>query len=477
MTVDNELTQAETRIGNVLRDKYRLERVLGIGGMAAVYAATHRNQKKFAVKILHTELSRNADVRARFVREGYAANSVDHPGAVAVLDDDTAEDGSAFLVMELLAGAPLESIWEKGGQRMAPASVLAITSQLLDILAAAHAKSIVHRDIKPANIFITTEGNVKLLDFGIARVRDAATTSMTQTGALLGTPAYMPPEQALGNVHELDGQTDVWAVGAMMFTLATGHYVHEGDTPQKLMIRAATTPPRSITSVAPGSFPPFAAVVDRALMFQKADRFLSASDMKRAVDDAHRAITAVLPSREAVAAACFGGPAPVNAPAMSPTMVAESPPTLIMAPLAQQAPPTMPAVSSTHVPGAPKGSAWLYVSVAAVVLLIGIGAGGGLLARSGKLHGDDAANAANGSDAVLVTPTSPPVPQAPSSADTKTAGAAPSAGATASARGPGQKAPPRPADLAKGAQAKKACAPNYTLDINGEKHFKPECFE
>jgi serine/threonine-protein kinase len=108
---DDELQQvARERLGRVLRGKYRLDRVIGVGGMATVYAATHRNKKRFAIKMLHPELSRREAMRTRFLREGYVANSVEHPGAVAVLDDDVAEDGSAFLVMELLHGGALDEV-------------------------------------------------------------------------------------------------------------------------------------------------------------------------------------------------------------------------------------------------------------------------------------------------------------------------------------------------------------------------------
>src|SRR5271155_852164 len=147
MAESNELhARSSARVGTTLRGKYRLERVLGIGGMAVVYSATHRNQKQFAVKMLHAELSIREDIRTRFLREGYAANSLKHPGAVAVLDDDVAEDGSAFLVMELLEGEVLDRVWDKVGRRMPARVVLAIGYQLLDVLAAAHAKGIVHRD-------------------------------------------------------------------------------------------------------------------------------------------------------------------------------------------------------------------------------------------------------------------------------------------------------------------------------------------
>jgi serine/threonine protein kinase len=175
--------------------------------MAVVYAATHRNQKQFAVKVLHAELSMREDVRTRFLREGYAANSFKHPGAVAVLDDDIAEDGSAFLVMELLEGDGLDAVWKRSGRCLPPRAVLVIGYQLLDVLAAAHAKGVDHRDIKPQNLFLTEDGTIKVLDFGIARVRDAVASGVlaTHTGILLGTPAFMAPEQALGESTEVDG--------------------------------------------------------------------------------------------------------------------------------------------------------------------------------------------------------------------------------------------------------------------------------
>src|ERR1700735_5162813 len=113
---DDELMDlARARLGQVLRGKYRLDRVIGVGGMAVVYAATHRNKKRFAIKMLHPELSMRENIRTRFLREGYGASSVEHPGAVAVLDDDVAEDGSAFVVMELLQGAAVDEVWARHG--------------------------------------------------------------------------------------------------------------------------------------------------------------------------------------------------------------------------------------------------------------------------------------------------------------------------------------------------------------------------
>jgi serine/threonine protein kinase len=283
--------RAQGRIGTVLRGKYRLDRLLGVGGMAVVYKATHRNDAEFAVKMLHPELSIREDVRTRFLREGKAANSIKHPGAVVVVDDDVAEDGAAFLVMELLDGVEVEAHWEARGGRLPALDASAIVIQLLDVLAAAHTKGVVHRDIKPANLFITRDGTVKVLDFGIARARDAAASAVnkTGTGMLLGTPAFMPPEQALGQTSLVDGQTDIWAAGATLFTLVSGKYVHEGENAQQLMVRAATTQARSVASVAPHLPPAVAAVVDRALAFDKAARWPTAGAMRDALEAASRA--------------------------------------------------------------------------------------------------------------------------------------------------------------------------------------------
>jgi serine/threonine-protein kinase len=282
--MDDDVSRfAQARLGQVLRGKYCLERVLGVGGMGAVYAATHRNRKRFAVKMLHPGLSRSEDVCKRFLREGYVANTVSHPGAVTVLDDDVAEDGSAFLVMELLEGKSFEDLWESRGRTLPLPFLLALFDQVLDVLAAAHGHGIVHRDLKPANLFLTNDGQVKVLDFGIARLLDASANQATQTGAMLGTPAFMAPEQARGNSAEVDAQTDLWAVGATLFVLITGRLVHDGRTASELLINAATRPSPSLGSVAPGVPEQLIHLVDRALMFDKKARWSSASEMQHAL--------------------------------------------------------------------------------------------------------------------------------------------------------------------------------------------------
>ncbi len=250
--------------------------------MAVVYAATHRNRKRFAVKMLHPELSTRAEIRSRFVREGYVANSVEHPGVVSVLDDDVTEDGAAFLVMELLEGATIEGF----GPRRRPLPLresLAIAIDVLDVLEAAHGRNIVHRDIKPANLFVTRQGQVKVLDFGIARLRDATlAANATATGATLGTPAFMAPEQALGMASEVDVRTDLWALGATVFTMLSGSFVHEGGSARQVLVRAATEPARSLSSVAPDVQWAVTEWVSKALLFDKRARWESAAVMRTA---------------------------------------------------------------------------------------------------------------------------------------------------------------------------------------------------
>ncbi len=182
----SESLEGRRWIGRVLRDRWRIDARISRGGVGTVYAATHKNNgSRAAIKVLHPEFSRDADTRSRFLQEGYAANQVNHPGVVRILDDDVSEDGHAYLVMELLEGELLETRRvRKGGKLLLP-DVYEVGEQLLDVLAAAHEKGIVHRDIKPDNLFITQEGRLKVLDFGFAQMRSQFRPDVTATGFLL----------------------------------------------------------------------------------------------------------------------------------------------------------------------------------------------------------------------------------------------------------------------------------------------------
>ncbi|MEO7092422.1 MAG: serine/threonine-protein kinase, partial [Polyangiales bacterium] len=285
--------RAEARIGRVLNDKWTLERLLGLGGMAAVYAGLHRNGARAAVKVLHPELSHDADIRERFLREGYVANQVSHPGAVQVLDDDVVvggpDDGTAYLVMELLEGEPVDERVFRTGKPLSEDEVLAVADDVLAVLEAAHAKDVVHRDIKPEFLFLTKgpdgEPHVKVLDFGFARL---ATGMNTRIGVALGTPSFMSPEQAAGRGDEIDGRTDLFGVGATMFRLLTNARIHDGANGPEIAGKMATLPAPAIRSIAPHLSPEIAAIVDRSLQFRKEDRYPDAASMRAEVRAARK---------------------------------------------------------------------------------------------------------------------------------------------------------------------------------------------
>src|SRR5262249_25617187 len=155
-------------------------------------------------------------VRARFVREAYFANKIDHPGVVRVLEDGEDEDGLPYIAMELLDGETLEARLARKGGKLSVNEVLWAADRTLQVLAAAHKQGIVHPDIKPENLFLTHDRKLKVLDFGIARIADSRET--TTMGTVLGTLAFMPPEQARGATNEIGVQSDLWSVGATMFT-------------------------------------------------------------------------------------------------------------------------------------------------------------------------------------------------------------------------------------------------------------------
>ncbi len=278
----------ERRVGMMVKEKWKIDALLGTGGMAAVYSATHRNGSRVALKMLHPTMSMDPALTARFRREGYVANTVNHPGVVRVLDDDVAEDGSVFLVMELLEGETADARANRLGGRLPLKDAILVMDALLDVLVAAHAVGVVHRDIKPENIFLTKDRLVKVLDFGIARLRDATAPSAfsTNDGTLLGTPAFMPPEQARGRIEEIDAQSDVWSVGSTMFALICGEIVHNASTPNEIMILTATTPARSLAVAAPATPKAIVDVVDKAVAFEKSQRWTSAKAMQHALRQA-----------------------------------------------------------------------------------------------------------------------------------------------------------------------------------------------
>jgi eukaryotic-like serine/threonine-protein kinase len=340
---------AAARLGTVLGGKWELRTLLGTGAMASVYLGVHRNGSRVAIKLLDAQLARHGDLLQRFLREGHLANRVEHPGIVRVFDDGVSPDGAPFLVMELLEGESLSDLLAHHGP-LSPAQAGLFGAQILDALGAAHERGIVHRDIKPANLFVSLGGNVKVLDFGIARLQEpAGSRPLTLEGAVLGTPSFMPPEQALGAWDRIDAQTDLWALGATLYALLTGQSVREdaADAREALLF-AMWKPVRPIAAVRPELPAALANVIDRALRLDKGARWPSARAMKEALDDAvggrvtsraggmtARLRTFVMPRRVAEApqprAAAgsrlpkFSGPRPLPLPAGAATKAVTAP--------------------------------------------------------------------------------------------------------------------------------------------------------
>jgi serine/threonine protein kinase len=313
---DPTVAQCRLRVGQLISGKWRLDALIGVGGMAAVYMATHRNGSVGAIKILHDEVAMNGEVRERFLREAYIANKVGHPGTVKVLDDDADENGRPYLVMELLQGESVEARAERSGGRLPALEALDIVDQTLAVLEAAHTHAIVHRDLKPENLFLTQNNQLKVLDFGIARLREE-NSRKTQTGMVMGTPAFMAPEQAMGRWSDVDQRTDIYAVGATAFTLLSGLPVHEAETAGEMLVAAATRPARSLARVLNSAPFSLVAMVDRALSFERDHRFPDATTFRKELAKVRAAFgeeaiskTHAIPQAPVIPATVHGADAP-----------------------------------------------------------------------------------------------------------------------------------------------------------------------
>jgi len=264
---------------------WRIDSRIARGGVATVYEATHvETGARAAAKIMHPELCRNPEVTARFRREALVANCVAHPSVVHILDDGKTDDGAGVLMLELLHGELLETRRLKFGGRLPLMEVVRYSVQMLDVLHAAHEAGIIHRDIKPDNLFLENNGRLRVMDFGVARFRPEGISSsrpdLTLPGALLGTPDFMAPEQALGLKEQIGPHSDIWSAGATMFRLLSGDVVHEHENMNQLLIAASTKPARPISTVRRGLPVALRETIDRALAFERKDRWPTAGDMR-----------------------------------------------------------------------------------------------------------------------------------------------------------------------------------------------------
>ena len=278
---------AAKRIGSVIASKYRIESLLGAGGMGAVFLVTHLGiERKFALKLLHADTSNGPESEARFAREAQAAGRIGHPNIVDVFDLGQAEDGAPYMVMELLPG---ESVAERVQRGPLPIDeAVEISLQVLHALEAAHAAGIIHRDIKPANIFLVKRADggrsIKVLDFGIAKfASEAGSGALTGTGAILGSPLYMAPEQVRAD-KDIDARADVWAVGATLYECLVGEPAHAAPSHSAVIARIVTVPVRSVRERRPDVDGHLDGIVLRALSIDVSARFFSAAEMHRALD-------------------------------------------------------------------------------------------------------------------------------------------------------------------------------------------------
>ncbi len=259
----------DDRLGRIIADRYQIDRILGRGGMGIVYGAQHTwTERPVAVKLLHAALADDPTLLKRFFREAKATAKLRHPNVVEVLDMGEDEDGSAFIVLELLEGRALSSLLGEVS-RLDLERAFGILYPVMDALAAAHDLGIVHRDVKPDNVFLAKGFRgadvPKLLDFGVAKVLEG-TTMMTAAGTTLGTPAYMAPEQALGE-GTIGPSADIWSIGAVWFHVLAGRPPVEplaSATATMFAIMSEDRP--KLASVWPEAPPAVAAAIDRALV-------------------------------------------------------------------------------------------------------------------------------------------------------------------------------------------------------------------
>ncbi|MGO8999699.1 MAG: protein kinase domain-containing protein [Polyangiaceae bacterium] len=289
---------AQSLVGAVLSRRLRLTRVIGEGGMGFVFAAETTasmsggsgkypvEAREFAVKILRPEFVADADVLKRFLDEGRTCQRLIHPNILRVFETAQAEDGTPYIVMELLAGVPLSAYTANGG-RVPTQQAITILQGILAGLAAAHAQGIVHRDLKPENVFLARSPSghfqIKLLDFGIAKVMDAAggMGSRTRTGAFLGTPAYKSPEQ-VKDPRNVDPRSDLWSAGIMTWEMLTGRVAFPAPTEYARLAAVTTFTPDTLVKVDP-QLAPISGIIERAMQKDPGLRYASALEMARAL--------------------------------------------------------------------------------------------------------------------------------------------------------------------------------------------------
>jgi len=280
--------KVDPRIGMVLQDRYRIVKKIGDGGMGAVYEGEHLMiKRRVAIKVLHPQYAQNEEIRKRFQREAQAATAIGHPNIVEVTDMGKLPDGSAYMVLEFLAGRDWAAdISKQGAQPLG--KVAHILTQVCEALTAAHGKGIVHRDLKPENVFLIERGGdpdfAKVVDFGISKIAgpEGAEHSLTQTGTALGTPYYMSPEQCQGK-KDIDQRADIYSMGVMLFQALTAQYPFDDESYPMLVLKICTQSPPLISDYRHDVPPEMQNILHRMLAKDREHRYSSAAEVKAAL--------------------------------------------------------------------------------------------------------------------------------------------------------------------------------------------------
>jgi serine/threonine protein kinase len=315
---------ADSLIGTVIDGKYRVDRLLGVGGMGAVYRVHHQGlRREFALKVLRPELTSHKEVAARFDREAQSAASLDHPNCLHVTDFGTTERGLKYMVMQLLSGHELSE--ELASGPLAPERAVSLMLQIARGLAHAHEHGIVHRDIKPENVFVTTDHDdrelLKLVDFGIAKVLEGelaeASPKLTRVGMIFGTPRYMSPEQASGG--DIDHRSDLYSVGVVFYEMLAGTVPFDSEDLVRVLRQQIIDPPPPLPEHVPIEL---RAIVERLLAKHRGDRFESAMALVRQLEVWQAGSSRPSASLEAAAssssASVSSGPAVTSVPVTGP---------------------------------------------------------------------------------------------------------------------------------------------------------------
>jgi eukaryotic-like serine/threonine-protein kinase len=284
-TADVQAQAADPLIGVVLSGAYRIECVLGEGAMGKLYAASHlRLDRRFAIKVLHLPLAQRDDMRARFDREARVMSRIKSDHVVDVVDVALAPDGRACIVTELLEGLDLEQHLNARGEKLPIAEAVFLTRQCLRGLSAAHGLGVVHRDLKPSNLFLARDMSarvaLKVLDFGVAK--DGGNAELTAVGTVMGTPAYMAPEQARG-ARFADARSDLYAVGAVLYRMLTGRPPYEEADVNATLIRLMQEAPERPSTLDRSIPPALEALIERSMARDPAARFQSAIEFDAAL--------------------------------------------------------------------------------------------------------------------------------------------------------------------------------------------------